>query len=250
MLGDPLAPYEQWHGLVDGYVSAMQQVSRDMASLLAARFSVTNLGWKAGLISIPRTSPVPENAVSERSRTALREPGLVWPKCRRRDSTRTTRRRTLSFRARPVQLADKPKARNFSFSTGGANRSPPRPSTRCSRKGIQSVIFPRHAAGCRTPIRSPTIFSCAAPSKLDEGRRASLSRSDAPSGLSACSTPTPLPSLSSTLAQTFARHKESYRGASQKTYCARDTRPSLPRVLKLFRTLRHSVKLRRPRRPA
>ena len=38
--------------------------------------------------------------------------------------------------------------------------------------------------------------------------------------------------------QTLARHKESYGGATRQTYCAQNTPPSLPRLLKLLRACR------------
>ena len=39
-------------------------------------------------------------------------------------------------------------------------------------------------------------------------------------------------------AQTLARHKESYGGTTYQTYCAQNTPPSLPRLLKLLRACR------------
>lgn len=271
VLGDPLAPCEQWPDLVDAFVAAMQdvtfwQTSRDMASLLAARgFSVNELGLESWLdldtydFTGPRkrsfrtalnrlsgtghrAAEMPASAFDPHDLQAI---SIGWRR------TRTTRRRELSFLVRPVQLVDEPDVRKFflldrkgkpvafAFFDPLFRKGQPVGYLSATRRWLPDAdplaahFLVRHAIEALKAEGVPRLYLGLMPfHRIDEKdfpKDWLTKRAFRLLHTNALAQRVIYPS------QTLARHKESYGGASRQTYCAMNTRPSLPRLLKLIR---------------
>lgn len=271
VLADPLAPRARWAALVDSFVRekgdvTFWQVSRPMAKLLAERgFTVNELGLESWIaldgydFAGPRKRSF-RTAVNRFVRTGHRvaelSPAMFDPARLEAISlgwrrTRTNRRRELSFLVRPVVLGEEPGVRKF-FLLDGEGRP-------VAFAFFDPLYEDGHIVGYLSATRRwlPETDSLAAHFLV---RRAieTFQGEGVPRlhlGLM------PFHRIhdkeftkdwltrrafrfmhTNWLAQrlvyptqSLARHKESYGGKGRQTYCAMNTPPALPRLLKLVR---------------
>lgn len=271
VLADPLAPRDMWGALIDAFVArkgdvTFWQVSHDMAQLLSARgFSVNELGLERWIeldgydFSGPgkRSFRTARNRLSragciavEMSPWQLDAPAVEtisngWRR------TRTTKRRELSFLVRPVVLDDEAGVRKFFLLDGDddplafAFFDPLYSDGRivgylsATRRWLpkadplSTYFLVRHAIETFQREGVPRLYLGLEPFQGIEDKEFEkdwLTRR----AFRFVHTNT----LAQRLvypSQTLARHKDSYGGDSRQTYCAMNTPPSLPRLLKLLR---------------
>lgn len=274
VLADPLAPRAYWGALVDAFVAEKEdvtfwQVSHAMAALLSRRgFRVNALGVESFIdldgfdFSGPRRRSF-RTAINRFERTGHRveevplaalDPedmeaiSLGWRR------TRTTKRRELTFLVRPIQLADEPGVRKFflldadgrpiAFAffdplyedgeligyLSATRRWLPEADPLAAYFLVRRAVETFQAEGV------PRLYFGVMPfhrTKDKEFERDWLiRRAFRLIHTSGIAQKFIYPS------QSLARHKESYGGECRQTWCAMNTQPSLPRLLKLVRACR------------
>lgn len=271
VLADPLAPRERWGALIDAFIAekgdvTFWQVSHDMARLLDARgFAVNELGLESWIdldtydFAGPRRRSF-RTAVNRFTRSGHRvaevpvstlDPGrleavsLGWRK------TRTTRRRELSFLVRPVVLADEPGVRKFfildsddqpvAFAffdplyrdgeivgyLSATRRWLPEADPLAAWFLVRRAIETFQAEGV------PRLYFGLMPFHRIEDKE--FTKDWLTRRAFRFIYTNPLAQRFVYPAPALARHKEAYGGQSRQTYCAMNTRPTLPRLLKLAR---------------
>ncbi|WP_246226148.1 DUF2156 domain-containing protein [Chelativorans xinjiangense] len=271
VLADPLAPRERWEALVDAFVAEKQdvtfwQVSHAMAELLSARgFAVNELGLESWIeldgydFAGPkrRSFRTAENRFSRSGHRVAEvplstlDPARVDAISRGWRRTRTTKRRELSFLVRPVVLDDEPGVRKF-FLLDAEERpvafaffDPLYEDGRivgylsATRRWLPDAdplaayFLVRRAIETFQREGVPRLYFGLMPFHRIEDKEFTKDwltrrafRFIYTNGIAQRLVyPT----------QTLAKHKESYGGKSRQTYCAMNTQPSLPRLLKLVR---------------
>lgn len=271
VLADPLAPRERWGALIDAFVAEKKdvtfwQTSHAMAELLAARgFSVNELGleswielqdydfagpgkrsFRTARNRLLRTGhSVVEAPLAVVGRASVEATSLSWRR------TRTTRRRELSFLVRPAVMEDEPGVRKF-FLLDRAGKvmafavfDPLYESGRvvgylsATRRWrpeadqLSAMFLVRRAIETFQAEGVPRLYFGLMPFHRIEDKdfvkdwltRRAFRFLHTNWFAQRLVYPT----------QTLARHKEAYGGPARQTYCAMNTRPSLPRLLKLAR---------------
>lgn len=271
VLADPIAPRERWDALVGAFVAKKKdvsfwQVSHSMADLLSRRgFTVNELGLESwidlGTYSFAgprkRSFRTAVNRLAERgyrvSEVPLRDldPKQVEAISIGWRRTRTTKRRELSFLVRPAVLTDEPDVRKFFlldregqpiafaffdplYENGrivgylsATRRWLPDADPLSAHFMVRRAIETFQADGV------PRLYLGLMPFHRIEDKEFAKDWLTRRAFRLIYTNPIaqrfiyPAPSL--------ARHKESYGGESRQTYCAMNTRPSLPRLLKLIR---------------
>lgn len=274
VLADPLAPLDRHGALIDAFVAekgdvTFWQVSHETAALLAERgFAVNALGiesivdlnsfdfsgprrrsFRTAASRLERTGHrVVEKSLKDFDAARIRWISEAWRR------TRTTRRHEMRFLVRPVVLEDEPGVRKFFVVDADGNpvafaffdplyeggrligflsatrRWLPdgdplsayfmvrRAVERFQEEGVERLylgLMPFHKIEDDEFTRdwlTRRVFRLIYTNWL-------ANRLIYPS-------------------QSLARHKESYGGATRQTYCAQNTPPSLPRLLKLLRACR------------
>ncbi len=270
-LADPLAPRELWPAMLDAFVAAKSdvtfwQVSRPMAELLSSKgFSVNALGIES-LIDLAtysfagplrrsfRTATnrftrmgcrVAEIPVASLQPEQVEDVSLGWRR------TRTTKRRELSFLVRPIQLRDEPDVRKF-FILDENDRplafaffdplyedgkligylSATRrwlPDT----DPLAAYFLVRHAVETFQSEGVPKLYLGLMPFHKIEDQEFEKDWLTRRAFRFIYTNPVAQKLVYPT--QSLARHKESYGGEARETWCAMNTKPSLPRLLKLVR---------------
>ncbi len=274
VLADPLAPPARHGSLIDAFVAekgdvTFWQVSRETAAVLAGRgFAINALGIESvvdlGLFNFSgprrrsfRTAAnrfrrtghrVVERPLGEFDPAALRGISEGWRR------TRTTRRHEMRFLVRPAVLSDEPGVRKF-FIVDAQDQpvafaffDPVHEDGRlagylsATRRWLPdadplSAYFLVHEAVERfREERVERLYLGLMPFHRiedDEFERDWLTRR-----VFRLVYTNRLANWLIYPSQTLARHKESYDGTTRQTYCAQNTRPSLPRLLKLLRACR------------
>lgn len=270
-LADPLAPRDHWPALLDSFVEKKRdvtfwQVSRPMAELLASRdFAVNALGvesfidlagydFEGPLRRSFRTAAnrfarlgcrVVERPVSAFDPAEIEAISVGWRR------TRTTKRRELAFLVRPVKLADEEGVRKFFivdehdkpiafaffdplYENGrlvgylsATRRWLPDADPLSAYFLVRRAIEAFQAEGV-----ARLYFGLMPFHRIEdkEFRKDWLTRR----AFRFIYT-NPLAQRFVYPTQSLARHKESYGGTQRETWCAMNTAPSLPRLLKLVR---------------
>jgi lysylphosphatidylglycerol synthetase-like protein (DUF2156 family) len=271
VLADPLAPRARWGALIDAFVTEKKdvtfwQTSRAMAELLSARgFTVNELGLESWVdledysFAGPkrrsfRTAEnrlsalgcrVEEVSVSALDRRRVEAISLGWRR------TRTTKRRELSFLVRPVVLDDEPGVRKFFLFDG---KGEPiafaffdplyedgrivgyLSATRRWLPGadpLSAYFMVRRAVETFQTEGVPQLHLGVMPFHKIEDKDFTKDWLTRRAFRFIYTNAVAQRFIYPT--QTLARHKESYGGRNRQTYCAMNTHPSLPRLLKLIR---------------
>lgn len=271
VLADPLAPHEMWEALIDAFVALKRdvtfwQVSHEMAELLSKRgFSVNELGLERwiDLDDYDFAGPGKRSFRTARNRLTRAgcrvvemppeafDPGAVQAVSNGWRRTRTTKRRELSFLVRPVVLREETGVRKFfilddednplAFAFFDPLYSEGRivgylSATRRwlpSADPLSAYFLVRHAIEAFQGEGVPRLYLGLEPFQKIEDKEFEKDwltrRAFRFIHTNAVAQRFVYPS------QTLARHKDSYGGESRQTYCALNTPPSLPRLLKLLR---------------
>lgn len=271
VLADPLAPQVHWPALIDAFVGEKRdvtfwQVSRPMAELLSTKgFRVNALGVEnfIDLSGYDFSGPTRRSfrtAVNrfERSGHTVAELPLAELDPRRVEAislgwrrTRTTKRRELSFLVRPIQLRDEPAVRKFFildaagqpiafaffdplYENGrligylsATRRWLPEADPLAAYFLVRRAIETFQAEGVARLYFGLMPFHRIEDQEFEKDwltRRAFRFIYT-----------NPLAQRFVYPTQSLARHKESYGGELRETWCAMNTQPSLPRLLKLVR---------------
>ena len=274
VLADPLAPRERQGALIDAFVAEKEdvtfwQVSHETAALLAVRgFAVNALGLESivDLKSFDFSGPrrrsfrtaesrlvstghcVVERPVSDFDPARLRSISEGWRR------TRTTRRQEMRFLVRPAVLADEPAVRKFFMLDSAGDPSAFAffdpvwedgrlhgylSATRRWLPGadpLSAYFIVRRAVERFREERMERLYLGLMPFHRiedDEFTRDWLTRR-----VFRLVYTNWLANRLIYPSQTLAQHKEIYGGATRQTYCAQNTPPSLPRLLKLLRACR------------
>ncbi|MCR4264949.1 DUF2156 domain-containing protein [Nitratireductor sp. ZSWI3] len=270
-LADPLAPQERWPSLLDEFVAQKKdvtfwQVSRPMAQLLTSRgFFVNALGIENFIDLADFSFDGPKRrsfrtAVNRFTRTghsvaeiplATLDPEQVeavsvgWRK------TRTTKRRELSFLVRPIQLTDEKGVRKF-FILDSAGKpvalaffDPLYENGKligylsATRRWLPDVdplaayFLVRHAVETFQSEGVPRVYFGLMPFHRIEDKEFNKDWLTRRAFRFIYTNPLAQRFIYPT--QSLAKHKESYGGETRETWCAMNTTPSLPRLLKLVR---------------
>lgn len=270
VLADPLAPPSAWGPLIDAFIARKKdvtfwQASHALASLLDRRgFCVNELGYESTVPISDFSFLGPKRrsfrtAVNRFERRGLRvcevpfaalDPGEVRRISDEWRHTRTQRRHELGFLARPVVLEDEPGVRKF-FILDRDNRPLGfaffDPVYECGRvvgylsttrrwphqgDPLSAYFLVRRAIeqfrleGVQTLYLGLMPFAGIEDKEFtrDWLTRRAFKFIDKSSLGNRLVYPT----------RTLALHKKSYDGALRQTYCAMNTTPSLPRLLKLL----------------
>ena len=271
VLADPLAPQDMWGTLIDALVAekgdvTFWQVSHGMAELLSARgFSVNELGLERWIdlegydFAGPgrRSFRTARNRFSRAGCRALEmspeafDPVQVEAISNGWRGTRTTKRRELSFLVRPVVLGDEVGVRKFfvldregkpsafaSFDplySGGRIVGYLSATRRWlpTADPLSAYFLVRHAIETFQGEGVPRLYLGLEPFQEIEDKEFEKDwltrRAFRFIHTNALAQRFIYPS------QSLARHKDSYGGDSRQTYCAMNTPPALPRLLKLLR---------------
>jgi lysylphosphatidylglycerol synthetase-like protein (DUF2156 family) len=274
VLADPLAPPERHGALIDAFVEARRdvtfwQVSHATAKLLDARgFFVNELGLENFIDLASYGFEGPERrsfrtAVNRFARSGYRvaEAPLASLDSVRLKAisegwrhTRTTKRRELQFLVRPVVLADEPGVRKFFIMDA-------------NEEAVAFAFFDPlyedgRVAGYLSATRRWLPGADPLSAYLLVRRAIETFRAEGVERMYFGLMPfhgiedkeftkdwltrrafrfiytNPIANRIVYPAPTLARHKQSYGGTSRQTYCALNTPPSLPRLLKLLRACR------------
>ncbi len=273
-LADPIAPFDQWEGLIDAFVSQMKdvgfwQASRRTAEILARRgFFVNEFGCVTTLDlrdfsfagTKRRSFRTAKNRMTAKGLRVVERPvrdfaaadilaiSDGWRK------TKVNRRRELKFLVRPVVLADEPGVRKF-FLVDAAGRP------------LAFAFFdPIYADGAiagylsttrrwlpeADPLAAHALVGAAIAVFQQEGvpclhlglspfhriRDGDLGKNWLAKRVFRLLYTSRLANRFVYPVQTLARHKDSYGGKAEQTYYAFNTLPALPRLLKLVWALR------------
>lgn len=274
VLADPLAPAERRAGLIDAFIAEKHdvtfwQVSHGMAELLSERgFFVNELGLESSidLSNYDFSGPERRNfrtAANRFSRSGHRvaeipmaklDPVLMEAISEGWRHTRTTKRRELRFLVRPVVLSDEPGVRKFilldaqdkpvAFAFFDPLYRDGRPVGYLSATrrwlpeadGLSAYFLVRSAIERFQAERVERLYFGLMPFHRIQDKEFTKDWLTRRAFRFIYTNPIaqrlvyPAPKL--------ARHKESYGGQARQTYCALNTPPSLPRLLKLLRACR------------
>lgn len=274
VLADPLAPRERHGALIDAFVAekgdvTFWQISHETAALLAGRrFAVNALGMESILdlknfdFSGPhrRNFRTATNRFERAGHRVIEKPMADFDPLRIRSisegwrRTRTTGRHEMRFLVRPAVLADEPGVRKFFIVDSSGNP-------------IAFAFFdPLYEEGRLTGYLSATrrwlpggdslstyfMVRNAIERFRDEGvewfhlglmpfhriEDDEFTKDWLTRRVFRLVYTNWLANRVIYPAQNLARHKESYGGTTRQTYCAQNTPPSLPRLLKLLRACR------------
>lgn len=271
VLADPLAPPPHWGELVDAFVDEKKdvtfwQVSRPMAELLAKKgFRVNALGVESFIDlagydfsgTMRRSFRTASNRFARSGHTVAELPltafdprrieaiSLGWRR------TRTTKRRELSFLVRPVQLRDESGVRKFFIVDADGQPIAFAFFDPLYEDGklIGYLSATRRWLPDADPLaayflvrRAIETFQAEGVARLYFGLMPFHRIEDREFEKDWLTRRAFRFIYTNSLAQRFvypaqslARHKESYGGEQRETWCAMNTQPSLPRLLKLVR---------------
>ncbi|WP_315900920.1 MULTISPECIES: DUF2156 domain-containing protein [Nitratireductor] len=271
VLADPLAPRALWSDLIDAFVAVRRdvtfwQISRPMAELLSTKgFFVNALGIESliDLDTYSFTGPsrrsfrtatnrfermghrVAEVPVASLDPKRVETISLGWRR------TRTTKRRELSFLVRPIQLRDEPDVRKFFIldendqPVAFAFFDPLYEDGRligylsATRRWLPDTdplaayFLVRRAVETFQAEGVPKLYLGLMPFHKIEDQEFQKDWLTRRAFRFIYTNPIAQKLVYPT--QSLARHKESYGGEARETWCALNTPPSLPRLLKLVR---------------